>query len=109
VYELDHPGFAIKDRQGLILLMKALKMGFQVQGFPGPFPVDMFYRCDFLFLWTAAFLVLAPDPRSPRRFLLLPGVDVMITIFGDFCQFSAEKMEFFLLKNQCYDHNFCKN
>ena len=44
VYELDHPGFAIKDRQGLILLMKALKLGFQVQGFPGPFPVDMFYR-----------------------------------------------------------------
>jgi hypothetical protein len=44
VYELDHPGFAIKDRQGLILLMKALKLGFQVQGFPGPFPIDMFYR-----------------------------------------------------------------
>jgi hypothetical protein len=44
VYELDHPGFAIKDRQGLILLMKSLKLGFQVQGFPGPFPVDMFYR-----------------------------------------------------------------
>jgi hypothetical protein len=28
----------------LILLMKALKLGFQVQGFPGPFPIDMFYR-----------------------------------------------------------------
>ena len=34
----------VKDRQGLILLIKALKLGFQVQGFQGPFPVDMFYR-----------------------------------------------------------------
>ena len=30
VYELDHPGFMVKDRQGLILLIKALKLGFQV-------------------------------------------------------------------------------
>ena len=44
IYELDHPGFLVKDRQGLILLIKALKLGFQVQGFQGPFPVDMFYR-----------------------------------------------------------------
>ena len=44
IYELDHPNFLVKDRQGLILLIKALKLGFQVQGFQGPFPVDMFYR-----------------------------------------------------------------
>jgi hypothetical protein len=24
-----------------------------------------------------------------------PGVDIMITIFGDFCQFSAKKLAFF--------------
>jgi hypothetical protein len=30
------------------------------------------------------------------------GVDVMITIFCDFCQFSDEKIGVFL-KNQCYD------
>jgi hypothetical protein len=29
----------------------------------------------------------------------LPGVDVMITIFCDFCQFSAKKMAFFLNTN----------
>jgi hypothetical protein len=28
-----------------------------------------------------------------------PGVDVMITIFCDFCQFSAKKMAFFLNTN----------
>jgi hypothetical protein len=33
------------------------------------------------------------------------GVDVMITIFGDFCQFSAEKIGVFLEK-QCKDQNF---
>ena len=44
IYELDHPGFLVKDRIGLILLIKALKLGFQVQGFQAPFPVDMFYR-----------------------------------------------------------------
>jgi hypothetical protein len=44
IYELDHPGFLVKDRQGLFLLINALKLGFQVQGFQGPFPVDMFYR-----------------------------------------------------------------
>ena len=31
--ELDHPGFAIKDRVGLIVLINALKLGFKVQGF----------------------------------------------------------------------------
>jgi hypothetical protein len=30
-----------------------------------------------------------------------PGVDVIITIFCDFCQFSAKKIGVFL-KNQCY-------
>ena len=30
VYELDHVGFIVKDRQGLILIVKALKLGFQV-------------------------------------------------------------------------------
>ena len=44
IYDLDHAGFAVKDRQGLILLVKALKTGLQVQGFSGAFPVDMFYR-----------------------------------------------------------------
>ena len=33
IYELDHPGFMIKDRMGLILLINALKLGFKVQGF----------------------------------------------------------------------------
>jgi hypothetical protein len=33
-----------------------------------------------------------------------PGVDVMITIFCEFRQFSAKNGVF--LKNQCYDQNF---
>ena len=32
IYELDHAGFCVKDRAGLILLMKALKLGLQTQG-----------------------------------------------------------------------------
>jgi hypothetical protein len=36
-----------------------------------------------------------------------PGVDVMLTIFCDSCQFLAKKLAVFF-KNQCYDHNFCK-
>jgi hypothetical protein len=36
-----------------------------------------------------------------------PGVDVMITIFGDFSQFSAKKIGVFL-KYQCYDQLFSK-
>jgi hypothetical protein len=36
---------------------------------------------------------------------MTPRVDVMITIFCDFCQFSAEKNGVFD-KNQCYDHFF---
>jgi len=39
IYELDHPGFCVKDRAGLILLMKALKLGLQTQGLQG-----LFYR-----------------------------------------------------------------
>jgi hypothetical protein len=37
-----------------------------------------------------------------------PGVDVMITIFLRFFPILGEKIGVFL-KNQCYDHNFCKN
>jgi CCR4-NOT transcription complex subunit 1 len=44
IYELDHPGFCVKDRAGLILLMKALKLGLQTQGLQGCFPMDLFYR-----------------------------------------------------------------
>lgn len=44
IYELDHPGFCVKDRAGLILLMKALKLGLQTQGLQGLFPMDLFYR-----------------------------------------------------------------
>jgi hypothetical protein len=40
---------------------------------------------------------------SPGR----PGVDVMITIFSDFCQFSAQTLPFFL-KKQCNDQLFAK-
>jgi hypothetical protein len=36
---------------------------------------------------------------------LRTGVDVMITIFCDFRQFSSKKLAFFV-KNQCYDQNF---
>ena len=39
IYELDHPGFIVKDRMGLQLLITALKMGFRVQGLGGAFPV----------------------------------------------------------------------
>jgi hypothetical protein len=37
--------------------------------------------------------------------LLIPGTDVMITIFCDIWQFLAKNLAFFL-KNQCYDHLF---
>jgi hypothetical protein len=36
-----------------------------------------------------------------------PGVNVMITLFCDFCQFSAKKIGVFL-KNQYYDQIFAK-
>jgi hypothetical protein len=36
-----------------------------------------------------------------------PGVDVMITIFGDFCQFSAKNFAFFSTTNVMI--KFCEN
>jgi hypothetical protein len=36
---------------------------------------------------------------ATRAHVQKPGVDVMITIFGDFSQFSAKKMAFFLNTN----------
>jgi hypothetical protein len=60
-------------------------------------------------LWLLFFLSpvwQAAATSSPSCFAS-PGVDVMINIFGDFCQFSAKKMAFFF-KNQCYDHFFQK-
>ncbi|XP_030756048.1 CCR4-NOT transcription complex subunit 1 isoform X2 [Sitophilus oryzae] len=45
VAELDHPEFVIKDRQGLCILISALRQGFQSLGFhPETFPVDHFYK-----------------------------------------------------------------
>jgi hypothetical protein len=45
--------------------------------------------------------------QVPTANLSTPGVDVMITIFCDFPQFSAKKLAFFL-KNQCFDQFFSK-
>ncbi|KAK4872711.1 hypothetical protein RN001_014740 [Aquatica leii] len=43
--ELDHPDFVIKDRQGLIMLISALRLGLKNVGFhPETFPVDHLYR-----------------------------------------------------------------
>lgn len=43
--ELDSADFLIKDRQGLIILMSALRMGLQNAGFhPENFPVDQLYK-----------------------------------------------------------------
>ncbi|KAJ8915845.1 hypothetical protein NQ315_004658 [Exocentrus adspersus] len=45
VSELDHPEFIIKDRQGLCLLINALRQGLQTFGFhPETFPIDQFYK-----------------------------------------------------------------
>lgn len=45
IVELDHSEFVIKDRQGLILLMTALRLGLQTVGFlPDTFPIDHIYR-----------------------------------------------------------------
>lgn len=45
VAELDHPEFIIKDKQGLCLLITALRQGLQAFGFrPETFPVDHFYK-----------------------------------------------------------------
>jgi hypothetical protein len=42
-----------------------------------------------------------------RRITVYPGVDVMIIIFGDFCQFSEKKLAFFSKTNVMF--NFFKN
>lgn len=45
VAELDHPELIIKDRQGLYLLINAIRQGLQAFGFrPDTFPVDQFYK-----------------------------------------------------------------
>lgn len=45
VAELDHSEFVIKDRQGLIILISALRHGLQTMGFhPETFPIDQFYK-----------------------------------------------------------------
>jgi hypothetical protein len=52
--------------------------------------------------WRSRFLLLAPGWYVELiNTLAHTGVDVMITIFGDFRQFSAKKMSFF--KKQRYD------
>lgn len=43
VFQLDHPEFLIKDRQGLCILMLGLRLGLQSTFF-GSFPVECFYR-----------------------------------------------------------------
>ncbi|XP_031355964.1 CCR4-NOT transcription complex subunit 1 [Photinus pyralis] len=45
ILELDHSEFVIKDRQGLIMLLSALRLGLKNVGFhPETFPVDHLYR-----------------------------------------------------------------
>lgn len=45
ISDLDHPEFIVKDRQGLIILISALRLGLQNLGFhPETFPIDQFYR-----------------------------------------------------------------
>ncbi|CAH0762465.1 unnamed protein product [Bemisia tabaci] len=45
IRELDYPDFLIKDRRGLSLIITALRLGLQSQGFPlERFPVELFYR-----------------------------------------------------------------
>lgn len=45
VRELDGGELLLKDRAGLNLLITALKLGLQSQGYPiDRFPVDLFYR-----------------------------------------------------------------
>lgn len=45
IKELDHTDFLIKDRQGLVLLYTALRLGLKPQGFHAEnFPVEMIYR-----------------------------------------------------------------
>jgi len=45
IKELDHNDFIIKDRQGLVLLFTALRLGLKAQGYHADnFPVEMIYR-----------------------------------------------------------------
>lgn len=45
IKELDHEEFFIKDRQGLVLLFLAIKLGLNVQGYYiQNFPINMIYR-----------------------------------------------------------------
>lgn len=46
IKELDQAEFMLKDRQGFSLLMTALRLGLQAQGYhPDTFPVEHMYRC----------------------------------------------------------------
>jgi hypothetical protein len=45
-------------------------------------------------------------PPLEKDQIYFPGVEVMITIFGDFCQFSAKIHIGVFLENQCYDPIF---
>ena len=43
--ELDHPEFVLKDRNGLNLLMSAIRLGIQAHGFhPDMVTIDFLYR-----------------------------------------------------------------
>lgn len=43
--ELDHADFLIKDRQGLVLVFTALRLGLKAQGYNlENFPIEMIYR-----------------------------------------------------------------
>lgn len=45
IKELDHTDFLIKDRQGLVLLFTAFRLGLKSQGYHvDNFPVEMIYR-----------------------------------------------------------------
>lgn len=45
IKELDHEHFFVKDRQGLVLLFLALRLGFNIQGYHlDNFPINMIYR-----------------------------------------------------------------
>jgi hypothetical protein len=43
IVELDHPGFTVKDRTGLIILITALSRGLRLQNC-AQFPVEQFYK-----------------------------------------------------------------
>jgi hypothetical protein len=46
--------------------------------------------------------------ESTSKKVAITGVDVMITVFGDFRQFSAKKIGVFI-KTQCYDQIFAQS